>query len=90
MKKNGFALLIGVGLALSLATGCQTNKDGVITASEIRSDMSPELHTLALTYQQSLNRKARAEDHTFRQIFDDWDKIWLRDRPSRNTRLSIP
>jgi hypothetical protein len=73
--------------ALSLLGGCSSDKpaadDGEITAESVRADMSPELISTAETPEQRENKIARSIDTTTRQIWDDWDWIWLLDKPMR-------
>lgn len=73
---------------LSLLAGCQSEQR--ITADSVRADMSPELETLALTPQQRLNRTARTIDTNLRQFNDDWDALWLLDRPRAMSPMPIP
>lgn len=61
-----------------------------VTAEEVRSDMSPELDTVAENWEEAKNRMARTTDTTTRQAWEDLGRFWLLDRPSRMTRYPIP
>ena len=83
----GFALL-----ALTLMLGCsgQTNVRGEYTGRSVRRDMAPELQTPGETYEVRHNRIARSISETWRQIYDDWDELWLVDEPSHLSQYPIP
>ena len=75
------------GLAsVAFLGGCADDR---ITAESVRSDMSPELESTAMTHEQRQNQIARAVDTTTRQIVDDWDMITMLDKPVRNTWYPI-
>lgn len=78
-------VLVLASATLMLMGGC--NK---ITASSVRTNMSPEMDSIAHTHQQRLNRLARSENTSFRQVLDDWDTFWLMDEPSRLSMYPIP
>lgn len=91
MIKRTFQLM-AAGLVLSLgmlATGCSSSQ-GRITASDIRSNMTPELKTTAMTSEQHKTRVVRSVDHNLRQVWDDLDYIFLVDKPSHLTPYPIP
>lgn len=85
MTKRLFSLCAVALLAVSIV-GCSNKIDG----PSVRRDMSPELRTTAATHDQQKNTQARAIDTTMRQIWDDLDKIFFLDRPSRLSRYPIP
>ncbi len=80
-------LLVVSGLLLAAVGGCDNNK---ITASKVRSDMSPELDSIAMTKEQRKNEHARTVDTDLRQVWDDLDMLLLLDRPVRLSRYPIP
>jgi len=86
MTKRIFSVCAAALLAVSIV-GCSNNK---IDGRSVRRDMSPELRTTAATHEQQKNTQARAIDTTMRQIWDDLDKIFLVDQPSRLSRYPIP
>lgn len=84
--------LMATGLVLSLgmlATGCSSG-EGRITVGDIRSNMTPELKTTAMTDDQHKTRIVRSVDHNLRQIWDDLDYLFLIDQPSHLTPYPIP
>ena len=82
------AKLILAACVLSLLTlaGCSKK----VTARDVRDDPTPEIHTTAMTEAEHDNSKARAIDHTMRQIWDDLDKLLLINEPSRLSEYQIP
>ncbi len=70
--------------------GCSETSNGRITPSSVRANMSPEMEAIGETHQQRLNRYARVTDTNLRQIPDDWDTIWLMDKPMQMSRYPIP
>ena len=86
MIRTGMIVAAGLMLA-SLACGCSSDR---VTAAGVRSNMSPELESVAMTSEQRKNVHARAIDTTMRQIWDDLDTLLLIDRPIRLTRYPLP
>lgn len=82
-------LLLGVlGLAAAMAlTGCQNDK---ITASDVHSNMSPELDTRAETKGEIDTRISRTLDTNGRSTWDDVLGFFLLDRPSRLSAYPTP
>lgn len=72
--------------ALLLAGGGCTE----INAINTRADMSPELMGIASTPDQRYNAWARATNTDMRQIHDDWDRIWLIDKPLMLSPYPVP
>lgn len=86
MRKLTSLIAAGLFVASAALVGCSNE----ITADSVRSNMTPELETIAMTREQRLNQNARAVNTTGRQIHDDWDRIWLIDRPLRLSEYTIP
>lgn len=75
-------------LVMTLSLGaCNNNR---VTKQSVWADMSPELETLGLTHDQRITRKKRAIDTNLRQLNDDWDTLWLQDRPSYMSEYPVP
>lgn len=77
-----------------LAAGCIGGCGGGNTAAGrdamVRSNPSPDLDTL---YQRPIdqdNRHVLTIDENLRMINEDWDRLWLMDRPSRLARERVP
>ncbi len=83
--RRGAVLAAGV-LAVVFVGGCSNR----ITADSVRSNMSPELETVAMTAEQRKNLHARVVDTDLRQIPDDIDTLFLLNRPVRMTRYPVP
>lgn len=82
-------LLAVLGLVLlTTAGGCKDNKK--VTASDVRSHMSPELQSITYTREQRRNRVARTVDTDLRQVWDDIDRVLMLDRPLHLSRYPIP
>lgn len=92
MKKTRIRPVLALMLAPMLFAGCQSydQRDGYISAADVRSDMSPELQSLAYTSEQRKNQQARSLDTTMSQIHEDWDRIWLIHKPIGMSRYPIP
>ncbi len=87
-QKSMLSVVWLVGAA-TLLGGCES-QHAKLSPDHVRSEMSPELETIALTAQQRKNRNARAADETMRQLHDDWDAIWFLDHPLRLSRYPVP
>ena len=68
------------------AVGCQKQ----VTAQQVRSDLSPELESIAMSSEQRKNNITRTIDTNLRQIWDDFDSALFLDRPMRTSRYPIP
>jgi hypothetical protein len=79
----GCLLLVGAGLA---ATGCQQP----VTAENVRSDLTPELQSVAMSSEQRKNNINRTIDTNLREVWDDFDAVLFLDRPLRMSRYPIP
>lgn len=86
MRPGSYAALLVLAVLTVSMSAC--NKE--VTADMVRSDPTPELKSVAMTHDQHENRKARAVDHTSRQIWDDLDSLLLINRPLRMTDYSMP
>lgn len=75
-------------LAAATLTGCNapatTNHAGNLDT--LRSDPSPALMTLSERGTDRANRTTSMRDTNFRMINDDWDRLWMVDRPSHLTK----
>jgi len=69
-----------------LTVGCEKK----VTPYDVRSDMTPALDTVARTWQQDMNLRAKNVDHTTRQFWNDIRDIWLLDEPIHLTEYPIP
>ncbi len=83
---KGFVASLLMVFALSL--GACSN--GRVTKESVWADMSPEMETLSLTSDQRTTRKKRTFDTNLRQLNDDWDYLWLQDRPSYMSDHPVP
>ncbi len=91
LMRLGFAAVALTGLvALGGCSETRSNGSERITARSVRSDMSPELESIGESHQSRMNRYARVNNTNARQIHDDWDTIWLMDKPSQMSRYPIP
>lgn len=81
------AALAALSLAAALSLGGCSNR---ITPDSVRSDMSPELQSMAMTAEQRKNTHARALDTTARQFWDDLDFLLMIDQPSRLSIYPVP
>ncbi len=82
--------LLGVSLVAAPLLLSQGGCSHQITADSVRSNMSPEMETMAQTSEQRKNEVARAVDTNLRQLNNDWDSFWLLDRPLRLSMYPVP
>ncbi len=77
--------LVVLGVSLAVLTGCNR-----VTASKIRSNMTPELATTNRSSQLHKNDLARIRDNNTRGAWDDIDRFMLLHRNSRLTPWPVP
>jgi len=77
-----------LALAAAALVGCNapatTRHAGDIEM--LRADPSPALLTLSERGTDRQNRTTSMRDTNFRMINDDWDRLWMVDRPSHLTK----
>ena len=61
-----------------------------VTAWGVRRRLTPRMTHIDTTTQESRNRHARTINTTWRQIRDDWEHIWLMERPVGLTSYPVP
>lgn len=77
--------LFVLGLSLVSLTGCNR-----VTARDIRSNMTPELHSTARSGEFRKNDYARIIDNNTRGAWDDLDRFMLLQRNSRLSPWPVP
>ena len=83
----GVSSMLFLVATLAISVGCEGQKT---TADSVRSDMSPEMQSVAMTPQQRQNLHARSINTDIREISDDWDSLWLLDRPRQMSLYPVP
>jgi len=84
------ALLASLLLTVTvLATGCSSSKQSV-TSDDLRDNWTPELQSVTLSHEDFTNFRSRHRHNTWRQIHDDWARIWFEDRNLRLTEYNLP
>jgi len=79
--------MLCAGLAVAGATvGCEKK----VTPYDVRSDMTPALDTVARTWQQDMNLRAKNVDHTTRQAWNDLRRMFLLDDAIHLSEYPIP
>lgn len=78
-----------VGLAACVG-GCSHNPKPGESVNAIRGNPTPEMWTLSRSHDQALNDTAITLNEDFRQVNDDWKRLWLMDRPSRMSGFPSP
>ena len=81
------ALLASCLFASTLVIGGCSNK---ITSDDLRDNWTPELYSVTLSNEEFTNFKSRHRHNTWRQVHDDWARIWLVDRNLRLTEYNLP
>jgi hypothetical protein len=91
MRIHGKALtgLAALGLAAVVLGGCSSEPKSV-SSSWVRSNLTPELQSVAHSAEQRKNMHARTYDTNLRQVWDDWDTFWMIDRPTQMSKYPIP
>lgn len=77
--------LFVLGLSLVSLTGCNR-----VTARDVRSNMTPELHSTTRSKEFRKNDYARYIDNNTRGAWDDLDRFLLLHRNSRLTPWPMP
>jgi hypothetical protein len=74
------------GLALvSMLGACGGPATPGESLADIRSNPSPELDGMATSDEEIANAQARTVDTNLRMLNDDWQRLWLLDKPSMLT-----
>lgn len=79
---------LAAGLLATTLIGCSSEKP--ILIDEVRRNPTPEMDTIARTYDDRKNDHAVVKNTNLRQIGDDIDAILLLNRPVRLTPYVIP
>ncbi|MEM9373212.1 MAG: hypothetical protein AAGA55_06170 [Planctomycetota bacterium] len=78
------ALTVAAGALVGCNAPATTNHAGDVGA--LRADPSPALMTLSERGTDRENRYTSYFDSNRRMINDDWDRLWMSDRPSHLTK----
>lgn len=90
MKRFGAILMLTALVAtVGLSVGCESEPD-TIDADYVRSNMTPELESVAMSHELRKMNHARTIDHNLRQVWDDLDSMLLLDQPLGFSRYYIP
>jgi hypothetical protein len=82
------ALIASCLLASTLVfVGCGQQR---VTSDDLRDNWTPELQSVTQSNEEFTNFKSRHAHNTWRQIHDDWARIWLVDRNLRLTEYNLP
>lgn len=79
------ALLLVAGASV----GCSSFGDSSHHAGDIgalRADPTPAMHTLGERAHDRENGWVSVRDQNLRMLSDDWDRLWMIDRPSRASK----
>jgi hypothetical protein len=74
------ALLGMAFMLLTSLTGCASREGS--DARSVRKHPSPESNSIAFTRGQRKNNYAYTDNIRNRSFTDDWDRLWLMDRPT--------
>jgi len=83
------ALLASCLFASALFVAGCANKS-TVTSDDLRDNWTPELQSVTQSNEEFTNFKSRHRHNTWRQIHDDWARIWLVDRNLRLTEYALP
>jgi len=85
MKLTVGVLMLVLTVSAGTLSGCKQ-----VDKHRVWSDMSPEMSSLSRTRDQRTTQKKRAHDTNLRQLNEDWDRIWLNDRPLWLSEYPVP
>lgn len=80
-------LLASCLLVVTILTGGCTN---TFTSTDLRDNWTPELQSLTLSEEEFTNFRSRHRNNTWRQIHDDWARIWLEGSNMHLTEYTLP
>ena len=60
------------------------------SSRHIRNNYTPELYSQVRNYEQYRNDGARVQNHAWRTMRDDWQRLWLRDKNTQLTPIPVP
>ncbi len=89
MKRRTLARVVSVGIVLAALAGCETHPMSGV-ADSYRLNPSPAEETLSERAEDILNRAALVNDENLRMGYEDWERLWLYERPSRLSPTQIP
>lgn len=87
-RSTVFCTLAAAG-AMALLGGCYSNTAAGRDA-KVRNNLTPELDTLSQRPIDVDNRETLTIDENLRMANEDWNRLWLMDRPSRLARPRVP
>ncbi len=82
-------LAVASFVALAGLVGCASSPAARRDA-QVRGNVTPELETLAQRPIDVDNTQAVVWDEDLRMANEDWNRLWLMDRPSRLSRWRMP
>lgn len=81
------ALLASCLLAVTLLAGGCSN---TLTSTDLRNNWTPELQSVTLSEEEFTNFRSRHRHNTWRQIHDDWARVWFQDSNMNLTEYTLP
>ncbi|MEM9345918.1 MAG: hypothetical protein AAGB26_04790 [Planctomycetota bacterium] len=82
------ALLASCLFAVTLILGGCSSQ--LTTSTQLRDNWTPELQSVTLSEEDFTNFKSRHRHNTWRQIHDDWARLWFTNRNIRLTEYALP
>jgi len=79
------ASFVAIAGLVGCASGPAAKRD-----AQVRSNVTPELETLSQRPIDVSNTQTIVWDENLRMANEDWDSLWLLDRPSRLSRWRMP
>ena len=89
--RTSFVLAASVVMLASCAPR-SANYDAItsdVSTRAIRRNLTPEVMGLASSQQEWANNQASIDNLNNRMFNDDWNRIWLRDKPSSLTPYPV-
>lgn len=80
-------LLAGAAITLG---ACSSGNSADARWKEMKGNPTSEVDSLAETHYEFHNRRAITVDTNLRAAINDWERLWLVDRPSRLSKTPAP
>lgn len=72
--------------SMLFAAGCASKT----SSRHIRNNYTPELYSQVRNFEQYANDGHYAANHGWRTMKDDWQRLWLRDKPTQLSPIPVP
>ena len=82
--------IIVLGAGIALLSGCgKSTSIGDVSYGAVSRNLSPEVNGLVISNYDNRSNNAVIDDLNERMLHDDWNRIWLRGKPSMLTPYPV-